>query len=158
MGLELGWHCSLCSSGRSQEEAGRLHPRSLHAISRLPSPEQLLAAVEPWCAPMSRPLSSAMLSPPQLATASVDFGWKLLAVSDTEDGAHRLVCENLHLLAQEAQQVPGSWSSRMRLAWSSGSLIVGLVQVQLLLFPHQDPNLGDRAWKLELDNLQRESI
>ena len=97
MGLELRWHCSAWSSGQSQEEAGRLHPRDFHTISRQLSPEQLLATVEPWCSVMSCPLSSAMLSPPQLATASIDCEWKLLAFSDAEDGACHLVQENLHL-------------------------------------------------------------
>ena len=100
-------------SGRSQEEAGRLHPRGFHVVSRQLSPKQLFAAVEPWCTPMSCPLSSAMLSSPQLATASRDCGLKLLAVSDAEDGVHCLAHENLHLLAQELEILRFSGSCRI---------------------------------------------
>ena len=127
--------------GRGRE----LCPCGFHAVGKQQDPGQLLAAVEPRCTPMSRPLSSVMLSPQQLATASVDCGSKLLAVSDAEDGARCLVHENLHLwprssrslgfldLARSCQSLP-DLVIRQRLAGLAGPSPRSLVHLGPLVF------------------------
>ena len=55
--------------GQSQEGVRRLHPCGFHAVSRQPSPEQLLAAALPWCTPLSRLCILSNALPPTAGTS-----------------------------------------------------------------------------------------
>ena len=103
--------------------------------------------------------SSSILSdvlPPQLATASVDCGRRLLSVSDAEDGEHRLVL-HLHLWPRSSRSLgfpdlAGSCWSLPDLVGQQG--LTGLARpgpqskCSSSCFLPGAPNLGDsvRSW------------